>query len=104
MPNRNDRPPRHERGATSSTAARRIRQDTGRLERLVLETLQRAGRRGLTDAEAQQRLNLAGDTQRPRRIDLVHRGLIVDSGCRRVTPRGRFAVVWVVVEHAVVAA
>ena len=60
-------PPSGHFSATSRRAAALIVPKLGRLERLVLKTLQHAGPQGLTDTEIQQRLNLAGDTQRPRR-------------------------------------
>lgn len=52
----------------SRTAARRIQEDAGRLEGLVLQALRDAGRRGLTD------------------VRLFNAGVVVDSG--------RLATVW----------
>ena len=49
---------------------------------------------GLTDEEMQARLGLNPSTQRPRRIELVEAGLVRDSGQRRRTRSGRWAVVW----------
>jgi len=57
------------------------------------------GSRGLTDSEAQLRLgmSLPGDAG-ARRHDLVADGYkIEDSGERRLSPRGRPCIVWVLV-------
>jgi hypothetical protein len=39
-------------------------------------------------------LGMNPSTQRPRRIELCQRNLIVDSGTTRLTTSGRKAVVW----------
>jgi len=62
------------------------------LQRQVLALLQ-ATPDGLTDEEMQQRLEMNPSTQRPRRIELARRGLVVEAGTRR-TASGRMAVVW----------
>lgn len=56
----------------------------------VLAAITGAGPIGMTDKEAQRALDMRGSTQRPRRVELVRTGQVVDSG--RV--RGR-SVVWV---------
>jgi hypothetical protein len=48
---------------------------------------------GLTDEEMQTRLGMNPSTQRPRRIELARRGLVVEAGTRR-TASGRMATVW----------
>lgn len=48
---------------------------------------------GLTDDEAQRRLGMGGNTQRPRRRELETAGRITADGTR-VTRSGRKAVVW----------
>jgi len=53
---------------------------------------------GATDEEMQERMNINPSTQRPRRGDLVNRGLVVDSGRTRPTRSGRKATVWVAKE------
>jgi hypothetical protein len=61
----------------------------------VFELIKAAGSTGLTDAEQQTKLNLDGNTQRPRRWELSHKqGRIRQSGTRQ-TPFGRQASVWV---------
>ena len=62
------------------------------LQRSVLELL-RENPHGLTDEEQQHALGMNPSTQRPRRIELARRGLIVEAGTRR-TSSGRNAVVW----------
>lgn len=48
---------------------------------------------GATDEEMQLALGMNPSTQRPRRIELVRRGLVVEDGTRR-TSSGRNASVW----------
>jgi hypothetical protein len=50
--------------------------------------------KGATDEEMQTALRMNPSTQRPRRVELVEEGLIVDSGERRPTRSGRAAIVW----------
>lgn len=61
-------------------------------QRRVLELLM-SWPEGLTDEEMQTRLGMNPSTQRPRRVELVRRGLVVEAGTRRTTS-GRLAVVW----------
>jgi transcription initiation factor IIE alpha subunit len=62
------------------------------MQRRVLELLA-ATPEGLTDEEMQRRLRMNPSTQRPRRIELMRRGLVAEAGTRR-TASGRMAVVW----------
>jgi transcription initiation factor IIE alpha subunit len=62
------------------------------MQRRVLELL-KATPDGLTDEEMQLRLEMNPSTQRPRRIELARRGLVVEAGTRR-TASGRMATVW----------
>jgi len=62
------------------------------MQRRVLELLA-ATPDGLTDEEQQRLLGMNPSTQRPRRIELARRGLVVEAGTRR-TASGRMAVVW----------
>lgn len=78
---------------TSAQAAESLRPATlNAMQRLVLELL-RANPDGLTDEEQQLRLGMNPSTQRPRRIELARRGLVVEAGTRR-TSSGRMATVW----------
>jgi transcription initiation factor IIE alpha subunit len=62
------------------------------MQRRVLELLQ-ATPGGLTDEEMQRLLEMNPSTQRPRRIELARRGLVVEAGTRR-TASGRMATTW----------
>jgi predicted ArsR family transcriptional regulator len=62
------------------------------MQRRVLELLQ-ATPDGLTDEEMQRRLGMNPSTQRPRRIELARRGMVVEAGTRK-TASGRNASVW----------
>ena len=62
------------------------------LQRRVLAVLE-ANPQGLTDEEMQTRLGMNPSTQRPRRIELARRGLVVTCGTRK-TSSGRNADVW----------
>jgi predicted ArsR family transcriptional regulator len=62
------------------------------MQRRVLELLQ-ATPDGRTDEEMARRLAMNPSTQRPRRIELARRGLVVTCGTRR-TASGRNADVW----------
>ena len=48
---------------------------------------------GLTDEQIQTRLGMNPSTERPRRIELARRGLVVEAGTRK-TASGRMASVW----------
>jgi hypothetical protein len=62
------------------------------MQRRVLELLA-ATPEGLTDEEMQRLLRMNPSTQRPRRIELMGKGLVQSCGTRRTTS-GRMAVVW----------
>lgn len=49
---------------------------------------------GLTDEEGQERLQIDGNSYRPRRVTLMDQGLVYDTGFRRKTKANRPAVVW----------
>jgi hypothetical protein len=79
--------------ATSAAAADSLGPKTlNAMQRRVLELLQ-ATPEGLTDEEMARRLGMNPSTQRPRRIELARRGLVVTCGTRR-TASGRNADVW----------
>jgi transcription initiation factor IIE alpha subunit len=78
---------------TSAAAADSLTPATlNAMQRRVLELLQ-VTPDGLTDEEMQTRLGMNPSTQRPRRIELARRGMVVEAGTRR-TSSGRMAVVW----------
>jgi predicted ArsR family transcriptional regulator len=63
-----------------------------RLHRLVLDFL-RGQTDGATDEEIASGLGLNPNTERPRRIELARRGLVVEAGTRK-TASGRNATTW----------
>jgi predicted ArsR family transcriptional regulator len=85
-----DVPPYQPHSATSKDAADSMAGKTGSLRARVLDLLKVEA---LTDEEIATRLNLAGNTARPRRIELVSGGLVIQSGTRK-TASGRTAAVW----------
>lgn len=82
---------------TSVAAAELIEPHANTLQAEVLEYLRIMGGDGATDEQMQEMLMLNPSTQRPRRIELVKAGLVIDSGRTRKTASGRQAMVWVAV-------
>jgi transcription initiation factor IIE alpha subunit len=76
-------------------AAVAIEPNAGTLLRQVLSLLRWRKAYGATDEEMQDHLKMNPSTQRPRRVELVNRKLVVDSGRTRLTRSGRKATVWV---------
>lgn len=87
-------PPRQRHSDTSTAAAEQIRLSVTLLQSVVLEALRQGP---ANDDELCVRTNLQGNTLRPRRIELLRKHLIKDSGERRKTGSGRKAVVWAVI-------
>ena len=88
-------PPHQKHSATSTGAALTLsaaRRAT--LLAAVLRFLQQCDWRGATDEEIQIGLHIDGNTERPRRCELLEAGLIVDSRTTRKTTKGKPAVVW----------
>jgi hypothetical protein len=80
--------------ATSAAAADSLAPATlNAMQRRVYEFLLTRGAAGATDEEMQNGLPMPASTQRPRRVELARKGLIVDSGTRRTTS-GRMATIW----------
>ena len=80
---RNDHPD------TSHDAARAIGIVMSRKQKSVYVAILDAGAAGMTDEQIQAATGMNPSTQRPRRVELVERGLIVDSGRKRPTASGR---------------
>lgn len=87
--------PGHRGVTTSVAAARDIEMSVGRLQRIALSAIRTAGARGLTTNELAARVRVARDSIQPRTSELRERGLIRDSGARRLNPSGKQAIVWV---------
>lgn len=85
-------PPHQRHSATSKAAAVTIKPKLNPLQSEVLSCIRILS--GATDAEIQAHLHMDPSTQRPRRVELVAKGLVRDSGRTRATPSGRQAVVW----------
>jgi hypothetical protein len=95
IPSHRNAPP-----GTSDEAARRIAPAVTGQRRTLLSLLIDAGPLGLTDAELETLSGFRSSTVTPRRGELRRLRLIVDSGVRRPTPRGRMAAVWTAVPDA----
>lgn len=85
--------------STSLSAAIAIEASANSLRGRTYRMLVRRGSNGATDHEIQHLSGMNPSTQRPRRIELVERGLVKDSGITRPTPSGRSAVVWIAVSQ-----
>lgn len=81
--------------ATSRAAARQIAHELPRLQKLVYDAIRAAGERGLTDEQGIMYTSLSPSTYRPRRIELVTKGSVIDSGKTQLTRSKRKATVWV---------
>lgn len=74
--------------------------DCARLQRLVLGSIRRAQKAGRTAEEVANALQLPRVTAQPRTSELKAKGLIFDSGQRRINrSSGKRAVVWVAKEY-----
>lgn len=89
-----DDPPSQPHSATSVAAAAAVKPDANRLRALVLDALRAVYPDGLTDEQIIDTTGLSPSTARPRRIELVQRNLVRDSGRKRKTRSGREAVIW----------
>jgi hypothetical protein len=81
---------------TSEEAAFLIGPKAATLRADVLRHLDYCGQYGATDEEVQVALQMAGNTVRPRRIELETAGLVVRTATTRVTQAGRRAHVYVI--------
>lgn len=81
---------------TSQAAAESMADHLSRLERTVLNLIRAFDDHGLTCDELEEKTGLAHTTASARIHALHHKlGLIRDSGVRRKTRSGRFAVAWI---------
>jgi predicted transcriptional regulator len=68
------------------------------LDRLIMEALTNAGDGGLTDLQIEETIGRKHQAVSANRRHLVERGLVVDSGRRRLLPTNRNAIVWIIKE------
>jgi hypothetical protein len=88
-------PPAQKHSATSKAAADGIKLLAAGLRGKVLSFIDSRGAEGATDEEISRATGINPSTARPRRVELVARGLIEKSGTRK-TASGRRADVWVI--------
>lgn len=86
--------PAQEHSPASKSAARAIESPRARLRARVYEVIQRHPE-GLTDEKGVEITGMDQNTYRPRRVELVESGAVIDSGKKRLTKSGREATVWV---------
>src|SRR5262245_58624181 len=84
---------------TQRLAALRACPRTGTQRRRVLDFIALKGEYGATDEEIQMALRMSGDTQRPRRVELVDGGWVEVSTLTRPTLSENAAAVWTMSEH-----
>jgi hypothetical protein len=94
-PLREDSVPFQRHSPTSAEAAKMMSGPlAAKLRRQVYQFVTVQGDYGATDEEIQDHLCMNPSTERPRRVELVQEGLVVDSGGVRFTKARRRAVVW----------
>lgn len=67
---------------------------TAMLRERIYDFINRSGNAGVTDEEIAMAFDLPGDSERPRRNELVQQNLVGNSGIRRHVNSGRTATVW----------
>lgn len=89
-------PPAQRHSRTSCAAAASVAPKAGTKRAIVLDFLKARGDDGATNECMQWNLRMGSNTQRPRRVELVTAGLVVDSGRTGKTQGGHNAVIWMV--------
>ena len=87
------RAPAVQSSVTSMAAADAIGASLNALQRSVASFLRTRGDHGATDEEIAVGLQMNPSTARPRRIELVRRGLVIEAGTRKAMS-GRYATAW----------
>ena len=82
---------RRDGAPTSKAPGLAVAPRTGTQRRRVLDAI---ATRPSTDEEIQDALRMSGNTERPRRVELVEGGWIRDSGARRPSASGQESIVW----------
>ena len=88
--------------ATSKAAAEAVESKLPHREYAVLQYIRERGYVGATDDELERHFvthGWASPTARARRVRLCEKGLLQDSGGRRLTQHRRMAVVWIPVSR-----
>lgn len=85
-----------EHSPTSRAAAAAIEPVREPLKARVYRWIAFMGSAGCTDEEGCLALDMNPSTYRPRRVELVEEGSVIDSSTTRRTRSGRAAVVWIV--------
>lgn len=92
---RNDHP------ETAQEAAKAIKLRSGTQRASVLLELLQADLKtwhGMSDEDLQRTLRMGASSERPRRVELVRMGFVVDSGKRAPTTSGMDAILWTITE------
>lgn len=87
-------PPYQPHSRTSLAAARSLKPSWLAGKRLQVWSALRHATDGLTDEEGIALTSLSPSSYRPRRVELVEAGLVVDSGLTRPSLSGRQMTVW----------
>lgn len=91
--------PAQRHSETSVAAAESIRPTAAKLRERVYDAI-KSSEDGMTDEEGIAATGIVASTYRPRRVELVQAGRVIDSGKTRKTRKtasGRSATVWVAV-------
>lgn len=93
----------HNAKETSRLAALKMAPKAGTLREMVLRCIVVAGNYGRTDDAIVTNLGKSPNSIRPRRVELVEGGFIIDSGRKRASEYGNDAIVWVATEKGIAA-
>lgn len=85
---------------TSKAAAWSVQPRSGTQRMKVLAAIVATGNSGATDEELTKAIPMKPNTLRPRRVELVVGGWVVDSKTRRQTESNEEAIVWVATDKA----
>jgi hypothetical protein len=81
--------------STSREAAEKIVTKLRPLQQQVYAVMKAAGPEGLTDLDLESKCGSHGSTYRTRRSELTGKGLIVDTGRKRLQ-RGSYRIIWAI--------
>ena len=87
--------PGHRNVDTSIAAADALAPKLGRLQRMAADAIREASPHGLTADELAAQLDMDRWSIQPRTSELKRKGLIRDSGQRRLNCTGKLAIVWI---------